>query len=398
MDRFNQSLNSHLLCYDPVQKAKVPMAKLGNPRQAGAPNREPFKNVPGVRAQEDGTAELSFYAPDAKKVQVKYTVNNYVRSRPDDFKPGGRGADVKETVDLEKHDDGYWYCTIDPGPGYHDIFFSVDGVDVINFGSPYGYDGGIRNFIDLPDDPVYQLQDVPHGALTREIYYSSATGRMRPCWVYTPPGYKKGTDSYPVLYIQHGGGEDEVCWFQSGKLDMILDNLIASGDAVPMIVVANNGYAYKEIAPDEFQEQSIVDVICNDCVPFIDENYRTIADREHRAVAGLSMGGGHSRRVAFGRPDLFANAGFFSSGEGFPVKNTDYDFSELFATKESFNSVMKFVYVTCGDADPRIEYTPSDVQPFIDKGYNIEYRTYKGRHEWNVWRASARDFVKKLFK
>ena len=399
MDRFNQSLNAHLLCYDPVFQAEGSVALKGR-RTAGVVEADqPFRNEPGVRAREDGRADVSCYAPNAKEVTITYGIADGIRSTPDDFKEGGRGEWPMETMPLTKGDDGYWRGVIDPGPGQHDVFFAVDGVTIINHGAPYCYeDFGVRNFVNLPDDPCYELQDVPHGSLTRELFYSETTGRTRPCWVYTPPGYKDSQERYPVLYINHGGREGETSWFVSGKTDMILDNLIAAGLARPMIVVANSCYCYREMGPDQFVECSYTDVLCNDCIPFIDRNYRTIPHRESRAVAGLSRGGGQSRRVVFGRHDLFAWAGLFSSGEGFPVKNVDYDFTELFADRERFNALMKLIFVTCGDSDPRIDYTTEEANLWADKGYHVEMRAYRGRHEWNVWRASVRDFAKKLFR
>ena len=405
MKNFSQSLNTHFLCFDPIYKRR-PLQKISkNPRKdsPGAVKEGTFEVERGFECKEDGTVDVGFFAPDAKEVTVTYDAGAGVKSVPGDFATGPFGYDshnctTSVTVQMKKDEYGYWRAKLDPGPGVFEIFYKVDGVPCVNPWAPVSYgDYGVRNFVNLPDDPCYELQDVPHGSLTREIYYSKTTERMHACMVYTPPGYKSSDERYPVLYIQHGGTGDEVVWFLYGKLDMMVDNLSAAGEAKPMIIVTNCGYPFKEIEPGVFTECAFSDLLINDCIPFIDANYRTIADREHRAVAGLSMGGGHARRCGLGHTDVFANVGLFSSGEGFPIKKADFDFTELFSDSKKFNEHMKTVFVSCGDVDPRIEYTEPEVKALIEKGFNLEFKAYRGKHEWNVWRASARDFIKKIF-
>ena len=177
-----------------------------------------------------------------------------------------------------------------------------------------------------------------------------------------------------------------------------MDNLIARGEAEEMIIVCNNGYVLKETETGEFQEGRLDHVIINDCMPYIEKKYRIQTDRRKRAAAGLSMGGGHVRRLVFGHPELFANVGIFSSGECFPTVMEDMDFSKLFSDAAQFNESMDVVYITCGEADPRYDRTTADLRPLQDQGFKIEFQGYQGQHEWNVWRYSAKDFVKKLFK
>ena len=145
-------------------------------------------------------------------------------------------------------------------------------------------------------------------------------------------------------------------------------------------------------------EGRLDNVIIGDCLPFIESKYRIIKDRNHRAVAGLSMGGGHARRLGLGHPDVFANVGMFSSGECFPTVTDDMDFTELFSDADKFNNYMDKVVVACGDADPRYDQTYEQVKEYQDKGFNIEFLVYQGQHEWNVWRYCAKDFVKNIFK
>lgn len=391
----NQNQNMHLLCFDPFYPHNVGPMRLIH--YGGSD--EGFNIESGAVYNTDGSVSLSFWSPKANKVEVRYRLHNYKLSDPSYRAIKDFYKDDYVIEEMTKDEDGYWRKTIRPGAGFHSIFYLVDGVRTINTQGPYGYDAdGLRNFVDIPDDEDTQLHDVPHGSITREIYKSDVTGRYRACWVYTPASYAKSNKEYPVLFIQHGGGQDEVCWFQSGKLDMILDNLIAKGQAEEMVVVCNNGYAYEKIENGQFAERRLDKIIIGECLPFIESKYRVIKDRRSRAVAGLSMGGGHARRLGFGHPDVFANVGVFSSGECFPTKTEDMDFSELFSDATKFNEMMDIVFIGCGDADPRYDKTMADLQPLQQRGLNIEFRGYLGQHEWNVWRYCAKDYVKKIFK
>lgn len=391
----NQSLISHLLCYDPVypkNQGEMHLIAYGG-------SEELFEGEAGIRYLDDGRVRLSYYGPKAGKVTVRYNAHDYQNSREEDRLDPEFFTRAYRTVEMKKGPDQYWAAVIDPGPGYHDVFYQVDGVDVINTQAPFGYDGyGIYNFIDLPDDEDFLLAPVEHGTLSREIFFSRVTGRYRASWVYVPASYHKTEKRYPVLYIQHGGAEDEVCWFQSGKLDILMDNLIAQGRAEEMIIVANSGYTFREIGENQFAEKRFEDMLAEDCIPFIDQRYRTVSDRRSRAVAGLSMGGGHARRAGFRYNGLFSNVGMFSSGEGFPLKTEDCDFTALFSDPEHFNQWMDCVMVTVGKADPRFDRTMKDVKPLLEKGYRIRVNTYAGHHEWNVWRKSAKDFICQLFQ
>jgi len=271
---------------------------------------------------------------------------------------------------------------------------------------PFGYGcSRVMNFIEVADpaEDFYLLKDVPHGSVRMEIYKSSVSGRFRNCWVYTPPRYDQNVGkSYPVLYIQHGGGENETGWVWQGKINYIIDNLLAAGQCAEMIVVMNSGYVYNEVAEGLFANASLGDVIVKDCIPFIDANFRTKADRQNRAISGLSMGGGHAKTIAFEHNDYFANLGVFSSGSGFEAVGNnlgvDYDYSSFFVSPEFYNKTMRLTFVGCGEQDPRHEYTGPQVKALQDKGFAVQYHSYPGYHEWDVWRFCARDFIKQLFK
>lgn len=387
MNRFDQSYNSNLLCFDPIfRKMEINPRPMGDPRKGMLP-MDDFHDEPGVRGMENGGAAFSVFLPKAKEVILDI-----------DYMP--------EKIQLVKGEDGHFRAEVpNAGGGFHYIRMTVDGVPFLHPLLPISYGfAGVVNYIDLPsEDEDTLLKDVPHGRVARELYPSEINGRTRACWVYTPPAYDAHPEKrYPVFYIQHGGGEDETDWFFAGKLNYILDNLIARDACKEMIVVANHGNAHREVEPGFFTEVDASEIIWKECVPFIDKAYRTIPDAVHRAVAGLSMGGGQARHLAHGHPEIFRNVGVFSSGQGFLVsgnsQNVEFDYSELFSSPEHYNSVMDVTFVACGEKDMRSEYTGPQVRELTEKGYNVIYREYPGDHEWNVWRAAAKDFIQMIFK
>ena len=382
----NQALFQHMLYFDPINQKRIP----------GLDHRvrnEKFKNIPGARTLEDGKVEITYYAPEAGTVEV-----------------AGIGGSMPGRYPLQpSEDEGYWKVIIDdlpPGFHYHDFF--VDGARAMNPRMPIGYGcSEAYNFFEVPDPDfdAYLLKDVPHGTVHMEVYKSSVIGRYRSCWVYTPPGYEKQTEkTYPVFYLQHGGGENEGGWIWQGKINYIMDNLLAEEKCVEMIVVMNCGYAFYEVEEGIYEDGKIGDVICKDCIPFIDSKYRTKTGKYDRAMAGLSMGSFHTRWTVFPNIELFGYLGLFSGG--FAYKNDGsfggvaYDYSDIFKDKATFNSQIKLMFVSAGEQEDAIfcEEARSAVMPLMEKGYNAVFRTYPGYHEWNVWRKSAFDMVQLLFK
>lgn len=387
MNIYDQSYNSHIAAFDAIYRPQLLTPPIMPDPSKGMPSVQDFRAEPGVRGLESGDVSLSVFLPQASKVTARI-------------------AEEDEAIEFTKGEDGYFRAEAQNVPaGFHYIDFEADGIPFVHPNLPIGYGYGHSvNFIDIPgEEDYYLLKDVPHGAITMEQYKSQINGRYRACWVYTPPSYPNDPDKrYPVLYIQHGGGENETGWFWQGKLNYILDNLIACGECREMIVVANSGNAYRELKPDVFTVADASEIIVRECVPFIDGKYRTIANAENRAVAGLSMGGGMARHIAHQHPDIFRNVGVFSSGQGFMVSGSSqgvtFDYSKLFSTPEYYNSVMKVTFVICGDTDMRHTYTSEQANSLAEKGYHVLYKEYPGGHEWNVWRPAARDFVKMLFE
>ena len=307
---------------------------------------------------------------------------------------------------MEKDETGVWSVTTDPlEPGFHYYSYIIDGVRVSDPSSEvfYGYSfysGGIE----IPEKGIdfYNLKEVPHGEIRSVSYYSSATNSWRPLNIYTPYGYDKSGKKYPVLYLQHGGGENEQSWVIQGKTAYIMDNLIAGGLAEDMLVVMSDGNVgssgYSSSGMQGFRAEMVDNII-----PFIEKHYNVIPDAGHRALAGLSMGGGQAFYVGLGNPDIFSFVGVFSSGVfgGIPTTSgfdAEKEIPGIYTDTEGFNKKMNLFYISCGEQDQRIEPTRKIVEEFRSKGVNVEFSSFPGDHEWQVWRKSLHDFAQMLFK
>lgn len=328
-------------------------------------------------------------APDAQKAQI----------------------DLGKLYDMQKGEDGIWSVQTDPiEPGFHYYSLVIDGVAVCDPASQTFYGmGRMASGIDIPEEGVdfYEIKDVPHGALSSKYYYSEVTKSWRRLFVYTPPGYFENTnENYPVVYIQHGGGEDETGWSVQGKADIILDNLIAEGKAKPMLVVIANGNVssgrggYSSAGMAAFKEEMTKNI-----VPFIDYTFRTKADAEDRAICGLSMGGGQAFYVGLESLDVFHSVGVFSSGIFGGIRNpfgTEFDAEKeipgLLSKSADFNKQLDLFYISCGQQDPRIEFTKKAVTTMKEHGLEVEFNSFPGNHEWQVWRKSLHDFASRVFK
>jgi len=327
-------------------------------------------------------------APEAKKMQI----------------------DLGKLYDMTKDDQGFWTVTTAPQvPGFHYYSLVIDGVKVVDPASETFYGmGRMASAIEIPEKgcDFYDIKDIPHGALSSKYYFSKVTNSWRRLFVYTPAGYDVNTKvKYPVVYIQHGGGEDERGWAVQGKTDIILDNLIAEGKAKPMIFVISNGNVstsggYTSSAMAAFKEE-----ITNNIVPFMDKNYRTLADVKNRALCGLSMGGGQAFYAGLGSLDCFATVGVFSSGIFGGIANptgkvfdADKEIPGLLSMAQQFNQKLKLFYISVGEQDPRFEFTQKEVKKFQNNGLKVQFASFPGDHEWQVWRKSLYDFASRVFK
>lgn len=356
-------------------------------------------NVPGAaypRLDAEGRGTFQFKAPAAQNVAVQL--------------PQGRYGMTKDAA-------GVWSVTTPPiEPGFHYYTISLDGVAVNDPGSHTFYGTGKdASGLDVPEPGVdfYTIKDVPHGDLRAKWYFSKVTNSWRRLFVYTPPGYDaQSAQRYPVLYLQHGGGEDETGWAGQGRTDVILDNLIAADQARPMLVVIANGNLPREPGVTAIYSAAgmtgFARELLENIVPFIEANFRVHADAKHRALAGLSMGGGQSFFIGLTHTDRFAAVGAFSTGlfggirppgGGEPAPfDAETAVPGLLSAPQGFNAALDLFYLSVGEQDPRFEATRKTVADFRARGLEVEFASFPGGHEWQVWRKSLHDFVPRLFR
>lgn len=377
----------------------------------GSPYGLAHASVRSPEVQADGRVTFRLVAPRAAEVQLQ-----------GDW-PGGR--DVAMTKDAA----GLWSVTTGPLPAEQWTYtFSVDGVPALD---PRNYNvlrDGTRYMswvmVPGPASAPYVARQVPHGTVSMVWFPSTKLGAARRMFVYTPPGYEGGTERYPVFYLLHGSGGDENAWNEMGSASAILDNLMAQGKVKPMIVVMPNAYWDEQAALDhafprtaqppgvgsgrrdyDGNEQDIV----GDLVPFVERHYRALAGREHRALAGLSMGSGITANVGLKRLDVFASIGIMSAGmfgnttnpaavppEG--VMLLEKIAPGLVTDAATTNGKLKLFYFSCGVDDTRIGYFTKAVEDLQRRGVKATLRTYPGAHEWRVWRSSLVDMAQLLFR
>jgi enterochelin esterase-like enzyme len=359
-------------------------------------------NIQGAgfpKISADNSVYFRLNAPDAAMVQIQ----------------GGDGLCPKP-LDLLKDADGNWNIIIPKaGVGFHYYWFIVDGVRVNDPGSStyFGYGrmtGGME--VPVPGEDFFQPKSVPHGEIREHWYFSDITGRWRRAFVYTPPEYDKNvTNRYPVLYLLHGAGENERGWSLQGHMGFIMDNLIAGGKAVPMIVVMDNGYATPKDAPSTPAGFSARDlsrtaetlemVYIKEIIPDIDMFYRTIPARESRAMAGLSMGGLQTMLIGMNRLDYFSYFGFFSGAIfGNILEDPKTAFNGVFADAASFNSKVKLMWFGAGSGETQFVKMVEDARKKLE-GLGIKSIGYISPgtfHEWHTWRRDLNEFAPLLFK
>jgi enterochelin esterase family protein len=300
---------------------------------------------------------------------------------------------------MTKDEKGRWSVKTAPiEPGFHYYYIVVDGVRIPDPNSALFFGASVESScIEIPEAGVdfYLEKDVPRGEVRMQRYWSPSLNQWRVCYVYVPAEYLKNSDKrYPVVYIQHGGGEDETGWFRQGRTDIIMDNLIAAKKAVPMLVVADYGQA------GNFEK-----ILLEETIPMIDKNYRTIPDPKHRAMCGLSFGGGQSWSIGLKHPEMFSSIGVFSSGMfggvgagAYAPFSVESQLPELIADKDAFNAAHDVFYISCGEGDPRIEHTRNAAEALKAAGADVIFQSWPGAHEWQPWRKSLHEFAQKLFK
>jgi enterochelin esterase-like enzyme len=356
---------------------------------------QPGKQYPQVNSERRVRARV--VAPQAQSVTFE-------------FLGGGK-------YPLTKGDDGTWVGDTRPqDEGFHYYQLVIDGAQVPDPGTLYFYSGsrwGSGLEVPAQDQAFYAVKDVPHGQLRQTLYYSRSANATLRCFVYTPPDYEKDVSRrYPVLYLQHGGGEDETGWGSQGHTGLIMDNLIADGKAKPFIIVMANSYVPGSAGPGlapapagttngtpsrsgtgpggrRFDFSAFERVLIGDLIPFIDANYRTLADQPNRAMAGLSMGGMQTRGITLANLDKFSHIGIFSGGSIALTNITDMP---------AFKEKVKVVFVSYGSRENGASGR-ANVEALKQAGINsVFYESPNTAHEWLTWRRSLYQFVPLLFK
>jgi enterochelin esterase-like enzyme len=349
------------------------------------------KQYPQVNSE--GRVRASISAPQAIKVQLDIGGKKY---------------------DLAKDEKGVWTGeSLPQDEGFHYYQLNIDGASVPDPGSLYFYGAGRwGSGIEIPasDNDFYTLKDVPHGLVSENIYFSKLTNAWRRCFVYTPADYHTNkTKRYPVLYLQHGSFEDETGWPTQGKANLILDNLIGEGKSVPMIIVMDNGYASKlqvnGMADSKANPFTVFEeVMITEIIPMIDAKFRTKADPDNRAIAGLSMGANQTIRILMNNLDKFSYFGGFSGTPNYPGAD-ELDAATFldgkFKDAAAINAKLKLLWLGLGTKESAP--FPGSVGAFrimLDK-QGIKHTWYESpgtAHEWLTWRRSLKQFAAMLFK
>lgn len=369
-----------------------------NPR----PSQPPPVQSPEV--QSDRRLTFRIYAPRAESVRLN------AGDIP------GLGAGTA----LTKGDNGVWEVTTPPvPPGAYRYVFVVDGVSTLDPRSPAVSEsvGSVWSLVPVSGSEWMDTKNVPHGAVASVPYYSTTLANFRRMHIYTPPGYEQGKGKYPVFYLLHGAGDSDDAWSSVGRAGFILDNLIAAGKARPMIVVMPAGHTRSFGAPsagtrpraDEFEQDFLTDIM-----PYVEKNYRVVNDRAHRAIAGLSMGGGQTLNLAIPHQEKFAYVGVFSSGlfGAFPIRrpgdtvpapaaNARSPWEEQHLTEldnAAWKKGLKLVWFSTGKDDFLLQTTHSTVDLLKKHGFNVSYAESSGGHTWLNWRDYLITFAPLLFQ
>jgi enterochelin esterase-like enzyme len=384
--------------------ALAALASVASPRAEAQPARRPPTPNDSLKSTEvspDHKVTFRIYAPKSGEVSVS-----------GDFGAGGK---------MTKDEKGVWSITVGPlTPDFYSYTFNVDGVRTIDPKNPVIKQGvgSLDSMFFLPGEAAdfEAAKDVPHGVIHIARYRSGTLDALSSMHVYTPPGYDGGSEKYPVLYLLHGSGDEDSGWSTIGRAGFILDNLLADSKAVPMIVVMPNGSIPRPANMPRFEpgttptpemraameaaQARFTDELLKDVVPYVEKHYRVKNGQENRALAGLSMGGGQTLRVATTHPDEFAYVGVWSAGAGgrnagnFETRNESY-----LKSAEHLNKVVKLFSISVGDKDTMALNGSKTLAEALEKhGIKHELHISGGGHTWINWRHYLNEFAPKLFR
>jgi enterochelin esterase-like enzyme len=317
------------------------------------------------------------------------------------------GTGFGQSTPLNKGTNGVWEVTVGPlDAGAYRYNFNVDGVAVIDPRNPATSESNENawSLVYVPGSAFMDTKDVPHGAVSEVTYWSATLKRFRRLHVYTPPGYESGAGSFPVLYLLHGAFDSDDSWTSVGRAGFILDNLIASNKARPMVVVMPHGHTgpfrFGTGFNDEFEREFVADI-----QPQIEQRYRIQKDRQHRAIAGLSMGGAQTLNLGIPHLDQFAYVGVFSSGVfgiagGAGGNATGPSFEEKHKARlddVKLKDGLKLLWFATGKDDFLVGTTRATVEMLKKHGFAVVYRETDGAHTWANWRDYLNEFAPQLF-
>ena len=360
---------------------------------------DPTEAVPAFNPVEfkDGVVTFHMYAPQAKNVEVR-----------------GEAITVagKSSLPMSRDDRGVWSASLSGlRPDGYTYIYMVDGaptVDQKNTGAKVGPRGNNNRFL-MPGYPEFHAdRPVPHGKVEINFYPSELLKETRRLWIYTPPGYSTGSQKYPVLYLLHGSGDLEGGWVEEGRANFILDNLLAAGKAKPMIIVMPRGHVMADSQIDREKNNAMLQqALYAEIVPYVDSHYRTLADRNNRAIMGLSMGGGQALRFGLQNTNLFASVIGLSPAIRYPEETYKKMFADLVANPEKTNLRMKLLMIFCGTKDHLVDASDNFDRFLTASLIKHEYRRteyepmWPGRrddHTWPIWRMNLRDAAPLLFR
>jgi enterochelin esterase family protein len=364
----------------PGLQAQTPIAATAETPPTNTPSPRASSAVVSPEVRPDRTVTFRLLAAKAQEVTV---VGPW---------PGG-------AVPLKKDDNGVWSATVGPlEPDIYDYRMTVDGLAIADPANPWVQPMRVTrtSVVEVPGDPprLWEFQSVPHGTVHEHVYFSKSLGVKRRLHVYTPPGYEKTSRKYPVLYLLHGSGDNDATWTMHGRANFIADNLLAQHQSTPMIIVMTDGHAVPPNSGGTNTNARNVDAfgkdLLNEVIPLMESTYRVKANRENRAIIGLSMGGGQSLTIGLKHRELFAWVGGMSSFLPNPEAAVAEDFPDG-------KSNLKLLWFACGKDDRLVENSRRLSAALKAKGIPHVFKETEGSHAWPVWRRYLGEFMPQLF-
>ncbi len=364
----------------------------------------PAQNRPGQRQPALISPEVSAEKKITFRVQAQKA--EMVRLVGSDIPGNGQG------VAMKKGENHVWEGSVGPvPPGAYRYHFNIDGVAVIDPRNPSTSESNNNTWslVYVPGSDISDTKNVPHGAVAAVTYYSESLKRFRRMHVYTPPGYEKSEGKYPVFYLLHGASDSDSSWSTVGRAGFILDNLIAEGKAKPMIVAMPAGhtgpFGFGGVPGGGNRRDEFTEDFVNDIKPYVEKNYRVFADRAHRAIAGLSMGGMQTLNIAFGHLDDYGYIGVFSSGI-FGIAGGRGNAQPSQQWQEQHKAVLdnpqlkqglKLLWIGCGKDDFLVQTSNATVAMLKNHHFEVVSRESEGGHTWINWRNYLHEFAPLLF-